>query len=39
MDQYEAEYNFRFQEPNSDKLVQFPRVIEQSMRIKPQNRK
>ncbi len=39
MDEYEAQYNLRFQEPVSDKIVQFPRKIEESLRILPQTRK
>lgn len=39
MDEYEAKYNFRFEEPDGDKIVQYPRKIEESMRIKPESRK
>lgn len=28
MDEYEAKYNFRFEEPDGDKIVQYPRKIE-----------
>jgi protein KRI1 len=39
MDEYEANYNFRFQEPGADKIVQYPREVPESLRVKPQTRK
>lgn len=39
MDEYEANYNFRFQEPGSEKIALYPREIPESMRLKPETRK
>ena len=39
MDEYEAKYNFRYEEPGADKITQYPREIPQSIRIKPETRK
>lgn len=35
MDEYEAKYNFRYEEPGADKITQYPRQIPESMRAKP----
>ena len=39
MDEYEAKYNFRFEEPGANTITQFPRTIPESMRTKPETRK
>uniref|UniRef100_A0A182RTZ2 Protein KRI1 homolog n=1 Tax=Anopheles funestus TaxID=62324 RepID=A0A182RTZ2_ANOFN len=36
---YERKYNFRFEEPDSDFIKQFPRVVEDSMRVERNKRK
>jgi protein KRI1 len=35
MDQYEAEYNFRFEEPGGTTITQYPRQVKNSLRQKP----
>lgn len=39
MDKYEAEYNFRFEEPGGTAITQYPRSFENSLRQKPETRK
>lgn len=39
MDQYEAEYNFRFEEPGGTSILQYPRSVSNSLRQKPETRK
>lgn len=39
MDEYQAKYNFRYEEPGADKITQFPRDIPESIRLKPESRK
>lgn len=39
MDQYEAEYNFRFEEPGGTSITQYPREVQNSLRQKPETRK
>uniref|UniRef100_A0A182WJL5 Protein KRI1 homolog n=1 Tax=Anopheles minimus TaxID=112268 RepID=A0A182WJL5_9DIPT len=36
---YERKYNFRFEEPDSEFIKQFPRVVEDSMRVERNKRK
>ncbi|XP_053663821.1 protein KRI1 homolog [Anopheles marshallii] len=36
---YERKYNFRFEEPDSDFIKQFPRVVEDSVRVERNKRK
>jgi protein KRI1 len=39
MDVYEAEYNFRFEEPGGTTITQYPRGVQNSLRQKPETRK
>jgi protein KRI1 len=39
MDEHEVRYNFRYEEPDGDKIVQYPRKIEGSMRLQTESRK
>ncbi|XP_052894951.1 protein KRI1 homolog [Anopheles moucheti] len=38
-EEYERKYNFRFEEPDSDFIKQFPRVVEDSVRVERNKRK
>jgi len=39
MDQYEAEYNFRFEEPGGTAITQYPRQIGDTLRQKTETRR
>ena len=35
MDNFEAQYNFRYEEPDGNKIIQYPRDVPESIRVKP----